>query len=145
MRVIAPEKEVMIGGASLGASGRGVECACFGTRGSGIRRESHRDESKRAITCSLGKGGRPGSSQEADSSDSGASFRARSRGGVFPGGNRIRMFESRDAGRSLWGLIQDSHAGKAWRVPPRARPSATSLQPRANEGSTECALQDLRL
>ena len=79
VRVIAPEKEVMIGGASLGASGRGAECACFGTRGSGIRRESHRGESKRAITCSLGKGGRPGSSQEADSSDSGASFREEAR------------------------------------------------------------------
>ena len=117
MRVIAPEKEVMIGGAGLEASERGVECACFGTKGSSIRRGAHRGESKRAITCSSGKGGRPGSSQEADSSDSEASFREEAR---FFGGNRIPMLESHDAGRSLWGLIQDSHAGKAWHVPSSA-------------------------
>ena len=141
MRVIAPEKEVMIGGAGLGASGRGVECACFGTRGSSIRRGAHRGKSKRATTCSSGKGGRPGSSsQEADSSDSGASFRGEAR---FLGGKRIFMLESHDAGRSLWGLTQDSRAGKVWHVPSSARPSATSLQPRANEGSTECALHSL--
>ena len=118
VRVIAPEKEVMIGGAGLEVSERGVECACFGTKGSSIRRGAHRGESKHAITCSSGKGGRPGSSQEAeDSSDSGASFREEAR---FFGGNRIPMLESHDAGRSLWGLIQDSHAGKAWHVPSSA-------------------------
>ena len=79
VRVIAPEKEVMIGGVGLGASGRGVECACFGTRGSGIRRGSHRGELTHAVTCSSGKGGRPGSSQEADNSDFGASFREEAR------------------------------------------------------------------
>jgi hypothetical protein len=61
----------------------------------------------RAITCSPGKGGWPGSSQEADSSDFGASFREEAR---FYGGNCISMFESHDTGRSLWGFIQDPHA-----------------------------------
>ena len=140
MRVIAPEKEGMIGGAGLEASGRGLGSACFGTRGSSIRRGAHRGELTHAVTCSSGKGGRPGSSQEADSSDSGAPFRE---GARSYGGNRISIFESYDAGRSLWGLTQDSRADKVWHVPSSARSSATSLQPRANEGSTECALHSL--
>jgi len=82
VRVIAPEKEVTIGGAGLGASGRGVGCACSDTRGSGIRRGAHRGEPKRAVTCSSGKISQEAAwqiSQEADSSDSGASFREEAR------------------------------------------------------------------
>ena len=109
MRVIAPEKEVMIGGACYEFHWRlqkeEFESACFSTRGSSIRRGAHRGELTHAVTCSSGKGGRPGSSQEADSSDFGASFREEVR---FLG-RYIPMLGSHVAGRSLWGAIQDSH------------------------------------
>ena len=109
MRVIAPEKEVMIGGAGQnsmeGFGGGGLESSMTARRGQASAEDSPRGESKHAITCSPGKGGRPGSSQEADSSDFGASFREEVR---FLG-RYIPMLGSHVAGRSLWGAIQDSH------------------------------------
>ena len=93
MRVIAPEKEVMIGGAGQnsmeGFGGGGLESSMTARRGQASAEDSPRGESKHAITCSPGKGGRPGSSQEADSSDFGASFREEAR---FFGGH-ISVFE----------------------------------------------------
>ena len=104
MRVIAPEKEVMIGGASLyiweGFGGSSAKELLTARGGQASAEDPLRGESKRASTCSPGKGGRPGSGQEADSSDSGASFRGEAR---FFGRYSTLMFSSHGAGRSLWG------------------------------------------
>jgi hypothetical protein len=93
VRVIAPEKEVMIGGASLHSmegfgGGEFVELSTArGGQASAEDRIAVNQCSRSHV--SPGKGGWPGSSQEADSSDFGASFREEAR---FFGGH-ISVFE----------------------------------------------------
>ena len=95
VRVIAPEKEVMIGGASLHSlegfgGGEFVDLSTArGGQASAEDRIAVNQCSRSHDIVSPGKGGWPGSSQEADSSDFGASFREEAR---FFGGH-ISVFE----------------------------------------------------
>ena len=82
VRVIAPEKEVnqMIGGVYQnpmeGFGGRSPKMnIAIGKEKSSVDTKLHRGEFKRASTCLLGKGGRPGTAGKQAKSDYRGSFR----------------------------------------------------------------------